>query len=40
MFGGAYKFVVLELLSLTKRFFIQNSIIHDDISSQVVDKRR
>ena len=27
-------------LSLTKLFFIQLSIIHDNISSQVTDKRR
>jgi hypothetical protein len=31
---------MLELLSLIKYFFIQISIIHDNISSQVGDKRR
>ena len=33
-------FIVLQLLSLTKWFFIQISIIDDNISSQVADKRR
>ena len=31
---------VLQLLSLTKWFFIQISILHDNISSQVGDERR
>ena len=31
---------MLQLLSLTKWFFNQISVIHDNISSQVVDKRR
>jgi hypothetical protein len=35
-----YSFTTLQLLSLTKQIFIQISIIHDNISSQVVDKRR
>ena len=33
-------FTVLQLLSLTKGSFILFSIIHDNISSQVSDKRR
>ena len=38
---GDYRFIVLRiLLSLTKWFFIQISIIHDNISSQDVDERR
>jgi hypothetical protein len=39
-FFGDYKFIVLQLLSLTKWFFIQLSIIHDNIPSQVAKKRR
>ena len=35
-----YGFSVLQLLSLIKWFFIQISIIHENISSQVVDRRR
>ena len=35
-----YVFTVLQELSLTKWFFIQFSIIHDNISSQLADKRR
>ena len=31
-FGGDYRFTLLQLLSLTKCFFIQVSIIHDNIS--------
>ena len=31
--------MVLKSLSLTKWFFIQISIIHDNILSQIVDKR-
>ena len=37
---GDYRVTMLQSLSLTKRFLIQISIIHDKISSQVVDKRR
>ena len=33
-----YRFTVLQLQSLTKWNFIQISIIHDNISSQVADK--
>ena len=33
-------FTVLQLLSLTKWFLIQILIIHDNISSQVADKRK
>ena len=39
-FLGVYRFIVLQLLSLTKCCFIQISIIHDNIPSQVADKRR
>ena len=39
IFGGHYWFTVLQLLLLTKWFLIQTSIIHVNISSQVVDKR-
>ena len=39
-FFGDYRYIVLQLLSLTKCFLIQFSIIHDNISSQVADKRR
>ena len=39
-FLGDYKFTVLQLVLLTKWFLIQIAIIHDNISSQVVDKRR
>ena len=35
-----YRFTVLQLLSLTKWFFIQILSIHDNISSHVADKRR
>ena len=37
-FGGLF-ITVLQLLSLTKRFFIQILIIHDNISLQVHDKK-
>jgi hypothetical protein len=37
---GDYRYTMLRVLSLTKWFFIQIEIIHDNISSQVVDKRR
>jgi hypothetical protein len=40
MFLGNYRFTVLQLLSLTKWNFIHISIIHDNILSQVIDKRR
>ena len=40
VFLGDYRFTVLQLLSLTKWCFIQISITHDAISSQVADKRR
>jgi hypothetical protein len=33
------RFTVLQILSLTKWFFIQSSIMHDNISSQVVDSK-
>ena len=39
-FFGDNRFIVLQILSLSKWFFIQFSIIHDNISLQVVDKRR
>ena len=39
-FGGDYGFTVLQLLSLTNCFSIQIPIIHDNISTQVADKRR
>ena len=39
-FGGGYRFAVLQLLSLTEWFFIQISIIHDNISLHVDYKRR
>ena len=39
-FLGDCRFTMWHLLSLTKWFFIQTSIIHDNISSQVIDKRR
>ena len=36
---GDYRFTVLQVLSLTYQvIFIQSSIIHDNISSQVADK--
>ena len=37
---GHYRFVVLHLLSLTTWLSVQISIIRDNISSQVVDKRQ
>jgi hypothetical protein len=37
-FLGDNRFTVLQLVSFTKRFFIQISIIRDKISSQVADK--
>ena len=37
--GGDDKFTVLQLPSLIKWFLIQILIIHDNVSSQVVDKR-
>ena len=40
IFLGDYKFTMLQYLSLTKCIFIQISIIHDNISSQVADKRK
>ena len=39
-FLGDYRFTMLELLSLTMWISIQIPIIHDNISSQVADKRR
>ena len=38
IFWGDYRFTVLQLLSLTKWLFIQISIIHDNISSQVAGR--
>jgi hypothetical protein len=40
IFWGDYRFILLQLLSLTMCFLIQIPIIHDNISSQVVGKRR
>ena len=39
-FLGDCRFSMVQLLSLTKWIFHPNSIIHDNISSQVVEKRR
>jgi hypothetical protein len=39
-FMGDNRIIVLQSLSLVKQFLIQNSIIYDNISSQVGDKRR
>ena len=38
--GGIIDSQCLQLLSLTKRFFIRILIMHDNISPQVVDNRR
>ena len=35
-----HRFTVLQILSLTKWFFIQISVIHDNVSSQVAANRR
>ena len=40
LFFLCYRFTMLQLLSPTKQYFIQIFIIHDNISSQVDDKRR
>ena len=37
-FGGDSKFIIMQLLSLAKWFFIQISIVHDNISSEVASK--
>ena len=39
-FWRDYKFTVMRLLSLTNWFYIQIAIIHDNISSQVNDKKK
>ena len=40
IFWGDFRLALLQFLSLSKWFFTQISISHDNISLQVVDKRR